>query len=418
MDMIIYLAIGLVVGVVIGILVGRYVMASSTGDAATVAGLAATNTSLLSQIDDLKSQVDALRDAERLRASEESKVLERLAPVHTLLNQVEGRVREMENERKTQFRSIDDQLKQARTDGEALRTVTQGLKSALSDPNIRGHWGETQLERLLEAAGMVKGIDFITQDQIAGTDDEKGSRPDAIVKLPDGGQIIIDAKVTLTNYLRAAEETDPKQRVALLKQHAKDVALKAKELADKKYWQRYDLSADYVILFMPTEAALAEALQVDPSIYDTALRGNVAIATPISLFTTLKSVAFLWRQHDQTNQIHEVINKTRALIDTLGKTADDVNTFAKSLGATVNNYNTFASRFENSLIGAAVAIPGVTDAAFPTLTTIDKAPRELADGKIAKANAIPRSAKEARDLDLVVPVEQTTMDTDGEADSK
>jgi DNA recombination protein RmuC len=418
MDMIIYLAIGLGVGVVIGILVGRYVMASSTGDAATVAGLAATNTSLLSQIDDLKSQVDALRDAERLRASEESKVLERLAPVHTLLNQVEGRVREMENERKTQFRSIDDQLKQARTDGEALRTVTQGLKSALSDPNIRGHWGETQLERLLEAAGMVKGIDFITQDQIAGTDDEKGSRPDAIVKLPDGGQIIIDAKVTLTNYLRAAEETDPKQRVALLKQHAKDVALKAKELADKKYWQRYDLSADYVILFMPTEAALAEALQVDPSIYDTALRGNVAIATPISLFTTLKSVAFLWRQHDQTNQIHEVINKTRALIDTLGKTADDVNTFAKSLGATVNNYNTFASRFENSLIGAAVAIPGVTDAAFPALTTIDKAPRELADGKIAKANAIPRSAKEALDLDLVVPTEQTTMDTDGEADSK
>lgn len=265
---------------------------------------------------------------------------------------------------------------------------------------------------------MVKGIDFITQDQIAGTDDEKGSRPDAIVKLPDGGQIIIDAKVTLTNYLRAAEETDPKQRAALLKQHSKDVALKAKELADKKYWQRYDLSADYVILFMPTEAALAEALQVDPSIYDTALKGNVAIATPISLFTTLKSVAFLWRQHDQTNQIHEVINKTRALIDTLGKTADDVNTFAKSLGATVNNYNTFASRFENSLIGAAVAIPGVTDAAFPTLTTIDKAPRELADGKIAKASAIPRSAKEALDLDLVVPAEQTTMDTDGEADSK
>ena len=145
MDMIIYLALGLVVGAVIGILVGRYVMASSTGDAVTVAVLTATNASLLSQIDDLKSQVDALREAERLRASEESKVLERLAPVHTLLNQVEGRVREMENERKTQFRSIDDQLKQARTDGEALRTVTQGLKSALSDPNIRGHWGETQL---------------------------------------------------------------------------------------------------------------------------------------------------------------------------------------------------------------------------------------------------------------------------------
>lgn len=414
MDTLIYLALGLVIGTVVGILIGKFVLASRSGDAATVAGLTATNASLMNQIIELKTQVDAMRESERLRVAEESTILERLAPVNTLLNQVEARVRDMENERKTQFQSIDDQLKQARNDGEALRAVTQGLKSALSDPNIRGHWGETQLERLFEAAGMVKGIDFVTQDQIPGTDDEKGSRPDAIVKLPDGGQIIVDAKVTLTNYLRAAEETDPKQRAVLLKQHAKDVALKAKELADKKYWQRYDLSADYVILFMPTEAALAEALQVDPSIYDTALKGNVAIATPISLFTTLKSVAFLWRQHDQTNQIHEVINKTRALIDTLGKTADDVNKFASSLAATVNNYNTFASRFENSLIGAAVAIPGVTDAAFPSLTKLDKAPRELSDAKVAKAKAVTASSADALDLDLAVRPAETTMDSDGD----
>jgi len=163
---------------------------------------------------------------------------------------------------------------------------------------------------------------------------------------------------------------------------------------------------------MPTESALAEALQVDPSIYDTALRGNVAIATPISLFTTLKSVAFLWRQHEQTNQIHEVINKTRALIDTLGKTADDVNKFANSLNATVNNYNTFASRFENSLIGAAVAIPGVTDASFPQLTKLDKKPRELADGKVAKARAVAANSAAELDFDLEVRPTESTMDSD------
>ena len=157
---------------------------------------------------------------------------------------------------------------------------------------------------------------------------------------------------------------------------------------------------------------------MDPSIYDTALKGNVAIATPISLFTTLKSVAFLWKQHDQTNQIHEVINKTRVLIDTLGKTAEDVNKFANSLNATVNNYNTFASRFENSLIGAAVAIPGVTDAAFPTLTQLDKKPRELADGKVAKARAVTRVAGDGLDLDLAVRSEESTMDNDGDDDSK
>ncbi|MFM2412704.1 MAG: hypothetical protein RLZZ587_1037 [Actinomycetota bacterium] len=407
----------LVVGLLAGAAIGWFVAKSRTNNA-EAGVLAGRNEELAKQNDQLLADLAAVREAERARMEEESKVLERLAPVQTLLTQVENRVRDMENERKTQFQSIDDQLKQARADGDALRNVTQGLKSALSDPNIRGHWGETQLERLFEAAGMVKGIDYVTQDQIAGTDDAKGSRPDAIVKLPDGGQIIVDAKVTLTNYLRAAEETDPKLREGLLKQHAKDVALKAKELADKKYWQKYDLSADYVIMFMPTEAALAEALQVDPSIYDTALHMNVAIATPISLFTTLKSVAFLWRQHAQTEQIHEVITKTRVLIDTLGRTADDVNGFAKSLAATVNNYNTFASKFENSLISAAVAIPGVTDGAFPSLTKLDKAPREIKDSKIAKAKALPRADVPEIDFDLEVRTPQSTMDTDGDDDSK
>ena len=330
--------------------------------------------------------------------------------MHTLLNQVEGRVREMENERKTQFQSISDQLTQAKTDGEALRAVTQGLKSALSDPNIRGHWGETQLERLFEAAGLIKGTDYITQDQIAGSEGEKGSRPDAVVQLPEGGQIIVDAKVTLTNYIRATEETDPRQREALLKQHAKDVAAKVKELSEKKYWQKYDLSADYVIMFMPTEAALAEALQVDPSIYDSALKQNVAIATPISLFTTLKSVALLWRQHRETNEIHEVISRTRQLIAAIARTATEVNDFAKSLNATVNNYNTFASWFENSLIGAAAAVPGVSADEFPELTVIAKKPREI---KSAKVDKLGITAADLAELDA-----ESTMDTDGDDDSK
>ena len=406
------LLIGLVVGLALGTLVGKFALGSKANDS-TSASLATANDMLTAQVAELRGQLDAAREAERLRLEDESKILERLAPVRETLSKMEEHVRAMENERATQFRSISDQLQQSREDGDALRAVTQGLKSALSDPNIRGHWGETQLERLFEAAGMIKGIDFITQDQIPGTDDEKGSRPDAIVRLPDGGQIIVDSKVTLTNYLRATEESDPKKRAELLKQHAKDVALKAKELSDKKYWQRYDLSADYVILFMPTESALAEALQVDPSIYDTALKANVAIATPISLFTTLKSVAFLWRQHEQTEQIHEVISKTRILIDTLVKTSEDVNAFARSLAATVNNYNTFASRYENSLLGSAVAIPGVTEAAFPAIGKVDKSPRELNPAKVAKAKALDGSAP--IELDLTEHTSESTMDSDGDS---
>lgn len=407
---IVYLIIGLLVGAALGLLVAKVRSPKSTDDVVTAAALTATNQAQLTQIEDLKSQIEALREVDRARVAEESQILERLAPVHTLLNQVEGRVRDMENERKTQFQSISDQLNQAKTDGEALRAVTQGLKSALSDPNIRGHWGETQLERLFEAAGLIKGTDYITQDQIAGSEGEKGSRPDAVVQLPEGGQIIVDAKVTLTNYIRATEETDPRQREALLKQHAKDVAAKVKELSEKKYWQKYDLSADYVIMFMPTEAALAEALQVDPSIYDSALKQNVAIATPISLFTTLKSVALLWRQHRETNEIHEVISRTRQLIAAIARTATEVNDFAKSLNATVNNYNTFASWFENSLIGAAAAVPGVSEDEFPELTVIAKKPREIKSAKVEKLGI---TADDLAELEA-----ESTMDTDGEVNPK
>ncbi|MFM6974984.1 MAG: DNA recombination protein RmuC [Agromyces sp.] len=406
---IIYLVIGLLVGGAIGWLVSRVRAPKGESDVATVAALTATNQAHVQQIADLQRQLDEQRKSEEQRKAGESQILERLAPVHTLLSQVEGRVRDMENERKTQFQSISDQLAQAKSDGEALRAVTQGLKSALSDPNIRGHWGETQLERLFEAAGLIKGTDYITQDQIAGTDDAKGSRPDAVVQLPEGGQIIVDAKVTLTNYIRATEEPDPRQREALLKQHAKDVAAKVKELSEKKYWQKYDLSADYVIMFMPTEAALAEALQVDPSIYDSALKQNVAIATPISLFTTLKSVALLWRQHRETNEIHEVISRTRQLIAAIARTATEVNDFAKSLNATVNNYNTFASWFENSLIGAAAAVPGVSEGEFPELNVIAKKPREI---KSAKVDKLGITAADLAELDA-----ESTMDIDGEDDS-
>jgi DNA recombination protein RmuC len=398
------LLVGIVLGAVVGLVIGKFALASKSSNAGEFAAATERVTAQAEQIEYLKSQLATLTEQERARLNDERAVLERLAPVQTLLAQVEGRVRDMENERKTQFQSIKDQLDLSRQDAEALRQVTQGLKTALSDPNIRGHWGETQVERLFEAAGLVKGVDYITQDQIAGDDGEKGQRPDAIVLLPDGGRIIVDAKVTLTNYLRASEEADPKSREALLKAHAKDVATKAKELGDKKYWKKYDDSAEYVIMFMPTEAALAEALQIDPSIYDTALKMNVAIATPISLFTTLKSVAFLWRQHAETNEIHDVISKTRALIGAIARTATEVNKFANSLNATVNNYNGFASWFENSLIDAATAIPGVSSNEFPEIAMSVKKPREIKAKRVELLGVT--------DADLAELDTESTMDSD------
>lgn len=405
MDMLWYLTLGLLVGTVIGVLIGKYVMRSP----ASVELAASTEriSAQAEQIEYLKGQLESLIEQEKSRASEESAVLERLAPVQTLLTQVEGRVREMENERKTQFQSIKDQLDLSRRDSEALRTVTQGLRTALADPNVRGYWGETQVERLFEAAGLVKGIDYVTQDQVQGEEGESNQRPDAVVMLPDGGRIVVDVKTPLTHYLQANEAPDEKSRKLLMDKHAKSVADKVKELGEKKYWQKYEQSASYVIMYIPTEAAFTDALQSDPSIYDTALKLNVAIATPISLFTTLKSVAFLWRQHAESNEIHEVISKTRSLINALAKTADKVNDFAKSLNATVNNYNTFASWFENSLISAAVEIPGVTTGEFdPLVQGNGKNARQIPQKRIDKISL--------GNTDLPELTAESTIDTHGD----
>ena len=203
MEPYIFLAIGIAAGIAIGWLIARVQSPRAGVDQALVAGLSATRDAQAIQIDDLKTQLEQLRSAEEARKADESKVLQQLAPVELMLKQLNDSVRTMENERGTQFNAIDKALKQAREDAEKLTTVTFGLKSALGNANVRGHWGETQLRRVVEAAGLVEHVDFTTQVHKAGDDDTAAARPDMVINLPENAHIVVDSKAPLVKYMEA-----------------------------------------------------------------------------------------------------------------------------------------------------------------------------------------------------------------------
>ncbi|MEN9740430.1 MAG: hypothetical protein RLZ72_696 [Actinomycetota bacterium] len=419
----IYLVVGIAAGAAIGWLLAKSRAPKNAGDATTVAALTATNDAYVVQIAGLQEQIAELRAAEDARKADENAIIQKLAPIDTLLKQLGDSVRTMENERGTQFNAIDKALKQAKEDSDKLTTVTHGLKSALGSANVRGHWGETQLRRVIEAAGLVEHVDFTAQVHKAGDDETAAARPDMIINLPENAHIIVDSKVPLVKYMEAMELAenggDPK---ALLKEHAKHVRGHVKTLADKKYWEKFADTADYVILFLPSEAVLAEALNADPALYEDALKQNVALVSPNGMFTTLKSVAYIWRQHSQTEEVVKIVHLGQALFKSLGQAAAEVSKMGGHLTTAVQAYNDLVQKLEGGVLRAAKKFPGINVEGLKELTPIDKEAREVKADRFPDAKAIESGLEAAEfdeiEIDLGDIPEASTMDTDGDDDSK
>ncbi len=426
MDMIIYLAIGLVVGAVIGILVGRYVIGSSTGDAATVAGLAATTELQQQRIAELQGFLDEFREKEAKRGTEDNAVMTKLEPVTLMLKQLGDSVRTMENERGNQYTSVVDALRISVEKTEKLTGLTAGLKAALGSggsSNVRGGWGEHQLRRLIEAAGLVEHADFNTQVQVDALDDEgKKGRPDLVVHLPSDRHIIIDSKVPTNAYMEAVDAAaEGRDNTALLKKHAAEVRKHMKDIHDRKYTVKLSGSADYVIMFVPSETILTAALNADAALYDDALDMNIALVSPNVLFMSLKSIAFLWHQQEQFEKVHVIVDLGKALYSEFYSLADLVKKLGDHFGTALNAFNSVVSKMNGGLLRAAKALPGSASAAMPTVTPVTKAVTS------PKVDKYPKPDADALELDTVMSVnadeleifdEQTTMDTDGEPDSK
>ncbi|WP_205753642.1 DNA recombination protein RmuC [Arthrobacter ruber] len=306
------------------------------------------------------------------RTSTDNDVLRALAPVAEKLTQVQRQVGLLERDRVEQYGQLARQLEESREADALLLSTTSSLAGALRSNSARGQWGEVQLRRVVEAAGMLSRVDFLEQVSFAAGDDGERSRPDMVVQLPGDKQLVIDAKVPLSAFLAAQElsgASDERgdvdadaRRSDLLKQHSKALRAHVDALARKKYWEGVANSPELVICFIPVESVLSEALRADPELLDYAFSRNVALASPVSLLGILKGAAFSWRQAVLTDNARELFDLSKQLYERLGTMGGHVTRLGTSLKTSVERYNSFVGALESRVLPTARRI-GAFDSA-------------------------------------------------------
>lgn len=354
MESYIFLAIGLAAGATIGWFVAKSRQPATSGNSqeleVQVAGLQATVTGLNGQLSAAQNEKRERDERDR----EENKLLQALAPVKVHLEQMQSVVTRLEKERTEQFGTIQQQLKSAIDSDEALRKQTQQLSQALSSNSIRGVWGETQLRKLVELAGLIKHADF--SEQASFSTDSGNGRADMVINLPGGKSLAIDSKVPFNSYQEAstiselASGEELARRKKLIEEHVKAVKVHIDALGSKGYWTGLQASPDFVIAFVPSESLLSAALDADPSLLEYAFKKNVALASPVSLFSVLKTINYIWRQNADETSVRTMIKLGKELYERIGKLAEHAEKLGRSLTASVRDYNGFISSLETRVL--------------------------------------------------------------------
>jgi DNA recombination protein RmuC len=271
-----------------------------------------------------------------------------VGPLRESLGKVEAQIRTVEKDREGAYQSLLAQIGTMRQTSEQLRTETAQLVTALRAPQVRGRWGELQLERVVEAAGMVQHCDFVTQE--TSSTEDGVLRPDLVVRLAGGKQIVVDAKVSFVGYLEAMEARDEATRAARLKAHARHLKAHIDSLAGKAYWERFDPTPEFAVCFVPADAFLNAALEQDPALLEYAFERNVVIATPSTLIALLRTVAYTWRQEALARNAQHVHRLAKELYMRLATMGTHVDALGKSLNNAVGKYNAAVSSLESRVL--------------------------------------------------------------------
>ncbi len=273
-------------------------------------------------------------------------------PVSQLLTQFELHVVEVEKERKEAYGSVTAQVDALRRSQEQLTVETKNLVTALRKPQTRGRWGELQLRRVVEMAGMAEHCDFDEQPSMR-TDEDELQRPDLIVHLPDGAEVVVDSKVPLSAYLDAIEATDEAVRTRELRNHAGQLRTHVQKLAAKDYSRQVNGSPDFVVCFVPGDSLLSAAFEADPTLTEFALTNRVLLTGPTALIALLQTVSYGWRQERLARHTQEIQVLAGRLYQRLGKFAEHLGRLRSSLDKAVGSYNDTVSSLERRLLPAA-----------------------------------------------------------------
>jgi DNA recombination protein RmuC len=272
-----------------------------------------------------------------------------VAPLRDSLGRVQQQLDEVQRGRASSDAALREQVFAMSRTSEQLRSETAALVTALRAPHVRGRWGEMQLERVVEAAGMTEHVDFTTQLSITGSDGTR-QRPDLVVHLTGGKQVVVDAKVPLAGYLDASAATDEPTRDACLSTHARHLRTHIDQLAAKEYWQRFAPTPEFVVCFLPADAVLDAALRADATLLEHAFARDVVLATPSTLVALLRTVAYTWRQEALAENAERVHQAGRELYQRLATVGRHVDALGRSLAKAVGAYNDTVGSLERRVL--------------------------------------------------------------------
>jgi DNA recombination protein RmuC len=298
-------------------------------------------------------------------------------PLRETLAKVEGQLKETEAARQLSHAALAEQVTIARQSSEQLREQTQALVTALRRPEARGRWGEMQLRRVVELAGMSARCDFDEQVSVQAADGTL--RPDMVVRLAGGKNIVVDSKVSLAAYLEAAETSDDQVREARLDAHARHLREHVDRLAAKAYWTPLSPAPEFVVLFIPGEAFLAPALEHDPGLLEHALSRRVHIATPTTLVTMLRTAQYAWQQEALSDNARMVFDLGRELYERLATLGRDVDGMGRALSKAVSTYNRAVGSLETRVLVSARKLNelGVVDGELEAPRPVEETVRPL-----------------------------------------